>query len=101
MSCFFHSEAARELDAAIDYYEDCAPGLGLDFSVEVQAAIKRLLLFPAACPRLVDDVRRCLVNRFPYGILYRQEGEQIHIIAIMHLSRDPQYWRKRVKSREE
>ena len=64
MSCFFHSGAARELDAAIDYYEDCAPGLGLDFSLEVQATIERLQLFPEAFPRLVDDVRRCLVNRF-------------------------------------
>ena len=39
MSHSFHPEAEAELLAAIDYYEDCEEGLGIDFAVEVQSAI--------------------------------------------------------------
>ena len=35
MKLSFHPAAESELDLAIDYYEDCQPGLGNDFSLEV------------------------------------------------------------------
>jgi hypothetical protein len=40
-------------------------------------------------------VRRCLVRVFPYGVLFRVHPEQIVIVAIMHLHRDPGYWKER------
>jgi hypothetical protein len=43
-----------------------------------------------------EDVRRCLVNRFPYGVLYSIESTEIFILAVMHLRRDPDYWKKRL-----
>ena len=44
---------------------------------------------------LKGEVRRCLVHRFPYGVLYSVEPEGISILAVMHLRRDPDYWKQR------
>ena len=95
MSFSFHPEAEIELNGTIDYYEDIESGLGYDFALEVHAAIKRAIDFPKAWPVLDEGIRRSLVNRFPYGILYSEEQEEIFIVAVMNLHREPGYWKKR------
>jgi len=96
MKYVFHPEAEAEFLAAIDYYEGCEPGLGYDFSIEVHSTIGNILSFPKAWPILEDDIRRCLTRRFPYGIVYSQDGDVIFILAVMHLHRDPDYWKDRL-----
>jgi len=96
MTFSFHPDAEKEFLEAIDYYESCQPGLGEDFYSEVNAAIQRILDFPEAWPVLDGDVRRCLTYRFPYGILYSMEKQNIYILAIMHLRRAPNYWISRL-----
>ena len=91
----FHPEAEAEFTEAIDYYESCAPGLGHDFALEVLSAVERILAHPKAWPILEEEVRRCHTSRFPYGVLYAAESEGIVILAVMHLHRDPDYWRHR------
>ena len=44
------------------------------------------------------DIRTCKLPRFPYGIIFRMKSEHIEIIAIMHLRRQPGYWRTRASS---
>ncbi len=95
MNYSFHFEAEAELVAAINYYEDCEHGLGEDFSLEVYSAIRNILSFPAAWPIIDDPVRRCLVHRFPFGVLYSVEPDRIFILAIMNLHRHPDYWKTR------
>ena len=97
MSFFsFHPEAEKELNEAIDYYEDIESGLGYDFALEVYSTINRSLDFPKAWSVLEGDVRRSLVRRFPYGVLYSEEKDEIFIVAVMHLHRKPGYWKHRV-----
>ncbi|MDP2896237.1 MAG: type II toxin-antitoxin system RelE/ParE family toxin [bacterium] len=96
MKYVFHPEAEAEFLAAIDYYEGCEPGLGYDFSIEVHSTIENILSFPKAWPILEEDIRRCLTRRFPYGVVYSQDGDVIFILAVMHLHRDPDYWKDRL-----
>ena len=96
MNYSFHPEAELEFNQAIDYYEDCAEGLGYDFAVEVYSAIERIISYPKAWSIMAEDVRRCMTRRFPYGILYIEESENIFILAVMHLHRDPDYWKRRI-----
>jgi toxin ParE1/3/4 len=42
-----------------------------------------------------EDIRRCLTQKFPYGILYTIEPDYILILAVMHCSREPGYWKNR------
>lgn len=41
------------------------------------------------------QIRRCLVKRFPFSLLFRIETERIYVLAVMHLHREPNYWRTR------
>lgn len=91
----FHPEAETEFLNAISYYEDCEPGLGEDFSLEVYFCVQNVLSYPHAWPILEDDVRRCLINRFPYCVLYSIESDCVYILAVMHLHRHPDYWKNR------
>ncbi|MCF7997272.1 MAG: type II toxin-antitoxin system RelE/ParE family toxin [Chromatiaceae bacterium] len=96
MSYRFHPEAEVELNLSIDYYEAFEPGLGYDFALEVSATIHRVLEFPKAWAALDGDVRRSLVKRFPYGVLYSEEANGILILAVMNLHRAPDYWKHRM-----
>ncbi len=95
MSYFFHPEAEKEFNEAIDYYEDIEPGLGYDFALEIHSTITRSVDFPKAWAILEGDVRKSLVRRFPYGILYSEKKDGIFILAVMHLHRKPGYWKHR------
>jgi len=96
MNVLFHPDAELELNAAIDYYEAIENGLGYDFSLEIISAIGRVIDFPKAWLIIEGDIRRALVKRFPYGILYAEDQGLIYIIAAMHLHRDPEYWKHRI-----
>ncbi len=96
MSVVFHPEVEDEFVDAISYYENCESGLGLDFSREVAVAIKNAVDYPGMWPMVEEQVHRCLVHRFPYGILYCIEPGAIHVLAVMNLRRDPDYWKHRL-----
>jgi len=93
---YFHPDAETEFNDAIDHYEEKQNDLGLDFALEVYMTIDRILSFPKAWPIVEGEIRRSLVNRFPYGILYSEESGDIFILVVMHLNRDPNYWKYRI-----
>jgi hypothetical protein len=95
MTYSFHPEAEEESNKAIEYYEEIEPGLGYDFAVEVYSTIQRSVAFPKAWAVLEGEVRRSLVRRFPYGVLYSEEPEGLFIVAVMNLHRDPYSWKDR------
>jgi len=97
MKYFFYPAAKTELIEAIDYYEDCQPGLGLEFTKEIYSTIHRIIQYPKAWSPLSKNTRRCLANRFPYGIIYQILDKEILVIAVMQLNREPSYWKKRTK----
>jgi toxin ParE1/3/4 len=73
MTFDFHPEAEEEFIEAVAFYDKVETSLGEEFSLEVLAALRNVLSYPNAWPVLKGEVRRCLVNRFPYGILYSVE----------------------------
>ena len=79
MSYWFHPDAKSEFNQAIDYYEEIETGLGYDFAIEVYATFQRSLTYPNAWPVLEGDIRRCLVRRFPCGVLYSIEPNGLFI----------------------
>ena len=95
MSFEFHPEAEQDINDAVEHYDRCSYGLGLDFTREVLVAIQNAEQHPWMWPVVEDEIHRCLVHRFPYGILYRTTDDGIFILAIMHLHRNPRYWKDR------
>ncbi len=82
------------VEAAI-WYESQQEGLGKRFLTSVQNALNRIELNPKMYPIVEDDVHRCLTKIFPFGILFRIKSDTIAVIAVMHLHRDPDYWKAR------
>jgi toxin ParE1/3/4 len=95
-SAVFNSLAARELVEAVEYYDEARRGLGDEFLDEVERAIAFLDQYPEAAPKVGREVRRLLLARFPYSLIYRPlDAGQIRILAIAHQKRRPRYWTRR------
>src|SRR4051812_31630937 len=90
-------EAEDDIEHAFADYQERRAGLGLELLDEYRRAVERILQFPGAWQPLDETYRRCRLHRFPYGVVYRVEAEkdQILIVAFMHLSRNPGWWRDR------
>lgn len=96
MSYEFHPEALEEYEEAALYYAERDPGFGLRFIEAVEQTIQRILEAPNRWRVIDEDVRRCLTRVFPYAVLYTVEADFILIVAVMHCSREPGYWKQRV-----
>lgn len=92
-SAAFHRLAERELVEAVEYYESERRGLGEEFLGAIERAIVVLDRYPRAAPRVGREVRRFVLPRFPYSLIYRQLATgQLRILAVAHHKRPPQYW---------
>jgi hypothetical protein len=92
----FHPEIEQELSEAYQWYELQSPGLGEDFIYELETAYSLIQTMPNTWPTISKGFRRYLLKRFPYGVIYKIKVDCIWVVAIMHLSRKPDYWLKRI-----
>jgi len=101
VNCSFHPEALFEYAEATRYYlNEASPRVAEAFVTTVEFAIAALVATPDRW-RIVEapEIRRYVFSRFPYIIYYRWEpqSERVSIYAVMHTSREPNYWHQRVE----
>ena len=92
MRVIFSKLAELELDDATRFYELEFDGLGTRFREEVRKAVMRISEYPKAWSIETGDVRKCLLHKFPYKVLYSVEEDHIFVIAVAHQHRQPDYW---------
>lgn len=97
-------EAARELDEAAAWYESRQSGLARRFLDEFDALLPEIRLHPAAFPCLEDmpadlEIRRALMVRFPYALVFLEWQDKVRIVAVAHCKRRPGYWLYRLRSK--
>ena len=97
MKVVFLEPAQQELDEAVSYYNQQVAGLGNAFLIEAVAAIERIRRFPQGWHPLSENVRRCRLRRFPYGLIYHPAVDELVIVAVAHSHRRPSYWHGRLK----
>jgi len=88
----FHTLAERELEDTALYYERECPGLGAAFVAEVERCAAAIALHPSAGSPGQAGIRRRLLRRFPYALLYRAGAGPVRILAVMNLRMRPAYW---------
>jgi plasmid stabilization system protein ParE len=95
MNVRFLVEAQRDVDQAFAWYEDQVVGLGYDFLDELDASIRLILSYPAGFAVVEKDIRRCLLKRFPFSVVYGTEGASIVVVAVAHMKMNPDHWSQR------
>ena len=96
MSIRLLEPAQIELDEAISWYAEQALGLGDAFLIEALKTLRLIEQFPQAWHPLTSEIRRCRLRRFPYSVVYTQDGPGILVLAIAHPHRKPDYWKTRL-----
>ncbi len=88
-------ESEQDLADAAIWYEEQREGLGnqcLDEALSVFSVISET---PLMFPTVHRNIRRALLHRFPFGVYYRVEIDEIVVVAVMHGSRNPRRWKSR------
>jgi plasmid stabilization system protein ParE len=88
----YHRLARRELNEAAQFYDSENPGLGSAFLDEIERCTRAIIQFPEAGPLIIGTIRRRMVLRFPYALLYSTKSDRLRVLAVMNLKRRPMYW---------
>jgi len=92
----FHPLAQQELTDAIRYYQTQDKAIALEFLNTVESSTNLLARYPELGLKVRGSIRRFVISRFPYSLLYRLlDAEKIYILAIAHHKQKPNYWHKR------
>jgi toxin ParE1/3/4 len=81
---------------AANWYNIKRDGLGNEFLLALEAKINAIRRSPSNFPLVYKNIRRALLERFPYGIYFIIEDETIYVLAIQHTSRKPKIWKKSI-----
>jgi plasmid stabilization system protein ParE len=89
-------EAQADYDEAYDWYDRKAQGQGDVFAAKVQDVLDRLAANPFMHAKIYKDVRKAVVSKWPYIVLYVPEASEVVVISVFHTSRDPKIWQSRI-----
>jgi plasmid stabilization system protein ParE len=92
----FLADAKSEFADQEAWYEKRQEGLGAEFYAAIKATVAEVAAHPSRFPKHGTGVRGCLAKRFPFAVIYDSRPKEVVIVAIMHTSRLPEYWRSRV-----
>lgn len=93
---FIHEDARAEYVESYVWYHERGSHIADAFEREVENALESVRNYPDRWPAYVGRWRRILLRRFPFGIVYGVMDNMIVVVAVMHTSRKPGYWRKRI-----
>lgn len=92
----FHPDVLDEIKSSYIWYQEQTLGLGDDYLNELESSYQAIIELPDTWPRFANKFRRFLLSKFPYSVVYRISGDTVFVVAVMHNSRKPGYWRKRI-----
>jgi toxin ParE1/3/4 len=87
-----HGAAQAEFIEAAAWYDSKRSGLGMEFIAEIDRCVALASTQPRKYALVRADIRRVVVNRFPYSVYFRAEQNRVVVLAVFHSSRDPAIW---------
>lgn len=90
-----HPEAEAEARVARAWYSDRSPIAGRVFLAELEHALAAVLEAPERWPADDLGLRRFLLRRYPFAVVYRVRDAAVQVIAVAHGRRRAGYWRSR------
>lgn len=98
MKIRYLAPAQQEIDEATRYYAAISPHLGQAFAQELRRLMRLVATMPTAWPSCGEGLRKCLMSRFPYLVIYAPLADELLVLAVGHQYRMPGYWRDRIAS---
>jgi plasmid stabilization system protein ParE len=92
----YHAAAEDEIQEAVDYYDARRRSLGDRFLKEVRSTVRRLREYPRLGSPVEGEVRRFVLRRFPYSIYYQVHPRELHVLSVVHHSRESPLWQGRL-----
>jgi plasmid stabilization system protein ParE len=89
--------AETDLEEAVRWYEDERAGFAERFLGDVDRTFARIREWPLQFPTVGGNVRRALLHTFPHAIYFRSSDGVVEVLAVLHLRRNPEIWRTRVR----
>ena len=93
----FHPDVETDIQGSYIWYEDELKGLGLQFISELEQGFDAISYAPSTWVAFEQGFRRYILARFPFSIIYKEKENEVFILAVMHNSRNPEYWKDRMK----
>jgi plasmid stabilization system protein ParE len=90
-----HPGAESDYEDGLFWYFDRSVEAADRFESAFDEAIEAIRSSPAMFPFCDDAHRFVLLKRYPYRLVYRWDGETVHVIAVAHMKRRPGYWSDR------
>jgi toxin ParE1/3/4 len=91
----FHPAATAELEESADWYAERSEAAARGLALAVDAALKKIVRDPNRFTRIDSRHKSCSLERYPFQVVFRDDGARIYIVAIAHAARRPGYWQKR------
>jgi plasmid stabilization system protein ParE len=91
----FRRAAKSEFEDAAARYDEQRPGLGEEFSIEIEQAVARAASAPERYPIVFGDIRRTVARRFPFSVYFRVRLDSMVVLAVFHGRRNPAIWQRR------
>lgn len=89
-------EARLEVLEAANWYADRSAGLGGEFVRVVDAALAQIERSPLRLPVVDPPVRRAVLRRFPYTVMFTADDDEIVVLSVFHVRRDPRDWKDKI-----
>ncbi len=96
MNYLLHPEADEEFAAAVRYYSEISPELGVRFYREMERLLREACANPERFWQFHPPARRHLSGDFPHAIVFLEKPEHLWMVAVMNMKRRPSYWRDRL-----
>lgn len=95
-SIIFLPDTIKEIEDSVFYYSNKENGLEKLFLDEIETAINKIKMNPERYPKIEQNIRKYIINKFPFNIIFAVYETKIVIVAIAHQKRNPYYWKFRI-----
>jgi plasmid stabilization system protein ParE len=86
------SAAEREYTEALRWYAERSQHAAEGFDAEFDKALETISADPRRFPLCDERHRFYLMDRYPYQVIYREDADEIVVVAVAHAKRRPRYW---------
>ena len=83
---------ADVLITSLCWYAERSQRAAAGFQAEFDRAVASIEGDPHRFPRCDDRHRFYLMRRYPFQVIYREQADQVLVVAVAHAKREPGYW---------